>query len=513
MAERVLHVRVVGDTKDLERAYGRAAKQTDTLGSKFSGMAKMAALGAGAAGLGALVVGMKSSIKAASDLSEQVNKTNVVFGKSGKEVVKWSSGLTRNFGISSRAALEASGTFGNMLVPMGFARDKAAQMSKKMVELAGDMSSFNNADPSAVLEALRSGLAGETEPLRKFGVFLSDARLKQEALTQGLYSGKGALDANAKAAATMALILKDTKDAQGDFERTNTSLANSQRVVSAQWENVSAKIGQVFIPMLATALTKLSEFIAWGERNWPKFKEAALAVFDAVRPVIDNVIDRIQAIAKVVEGVVMVIQGIRNGDWSLVWSGIKQVVVGAVEGIVATMFALPAKILGALSRKAFAGLSAIGGWIKDAVISGLEGIGRGILGMIEGAINSAINLLNSAIGAYNAIPIAPNIPKIGNVGSSAPKAPSYRGQRASGGPVDAGYSYLVGERGPEMFVPGSSGTIVPNGGGRGGGDIVIPITLEVDGQVLARMVRKYGQKEARSLVTSTVTGQGAFGLA
>lgn len=40
------------------------------------------------------------------------------------------------------------------------------------------------------------------------------------------------------------------------------------------------------------------------------------------------------------------------------------------------------------------------------------------------------------------------------------------GARASGGPVMAGGSYLVGERGPEIFSPSTSGMITPNGGGR-----------------------------------------------
>ena len=62
---------------------------------------------------------------------------------------------------------------GNMLVPMGIGRKKAAEMSKQLVELAADMASFNNASPEETLDALRSGLAGETEPLRKFGVFLN----------------------------------------------------------------------------------------------------------------------------------------------------------------------------------------------------------------------------------------------------------------------------------------------------------------------------------------------------
>ena len=233
-----------------------ALGQSMTKSQKVGAALKRAAVPATIA-LGAIAVGAKKALSAASDLNEQVNKAGVVFGKQGDSVVKWSKTLASSFGLSQRAALEAAGVFGNMLVPMGYSRKEAAAMSKQMVELAGDMASFNNASPEETLDALRSGLAGESEPLRKFGVFLSDARLKQEALKRGLYSGKGALDAHAKSAATMALIMRDTKDAQGDFARTSTSAANAQRVQAAETENLTAALGEGLLPYYEAGLALL----------------------------------------------------------------------------------------------------------------------------------------------------------------------------------------------------------------------------------------------------------------
>jgi hypothetical protein len=242
----------VSELSKVNRALGENMTKSEKIGAAL----KRAAVPATIA-LTAIAVGAKKAIAAASDLNEQTNKTMVVFGKSGSAVVAWSKTLASSFGLSQRAALEAAGVFGNMLVPMGFTRKEAAAMSKQMVELAGDMASFNNASPEETLQALRSGLAGESEPLRKFGVFLSDARLKQQALSQGLYSGKGALDAHAKAAATMALIMKDTADAQGDFARTADSAANAQRVQAAETENLTAALGQGLLPYYQAGLKLL----------------------------------------------------------------------------------------------------------------------------------------------------------------------------------------------------------------------------------------------------------------
>jgi hypothetical protein len=96
------------------------------------------------------------------------------------------------------------------------------------------MASFNNADPSETLDALRAGLAGETEPLRRFGVSLSDARLKQEAMNMGIYKGKGPLTPTRKAQATYALILKDTKDAAGRRRAHERRLGTRQPAARAQ---------------------------------------------------------------------------------------------------------------------------------------------------------------------------------------------------------------------------------------------------------------------------------------
>ena len=245
-------IRVGAETADAVRglsAVNKSLGSTMTTTEKVSAGLKKAALPAAAA-LTAIGVGAKSAIDDASALNEQINKTATVFGPAGAAMEDWSKTLVQSFGISSEAALEAAGTFGNMLVPMGFARGDAAKMSETMVQLAGDMASFNNASPEQTLEALRAGLAGESEPLRKFGVFLSDARLKQEALQQGLYDGKGALDAHAKAAATFAIVMKDTADAQGDFARTSDSVANQQRIQAASMENLSAQLGQSLLPAM-----------------------------------------------------------------------------------------------------------------------------------------------------------------------------------------------------------------------------------------------------------------------
>jgi len=260
MADRTLKVEIIGDASSLNKALGSVSKSTTGASKAFGQLAKAGALVGAALGVAA-AVGIKKSIDAASDLQEQVNKANVVFAGSQKQVLAWSKGLESSFGLSQRAALEAAGTFGNMLVPMGFARDAAAEMSKKMVELSGDMASFNNASPEETLLAIRSGLAGEAEPLRKFGVFLTAARIEQEALTETGKKSVKTLTEQEKATARYNLILKDTKDTQGDFARSaGESMANQMRIMKASFEDVSASLGKIFLPLVIKAFGVINKY-------------------------------------------------------------------------------------------------------------------------------------------------------------------------------------------------------------------------------------------------------------
>jgi hypothetical protein len=95
---------------------------------------------------------------------------------------------------------------------------------------------------------LRSGLSGEAEPLKRFGVAINDVRLKQEAMNMGLYDGKGALDITAKTQAAYALILKDTNLAQGDFARTSEGFANQMRILQASLSDAATEVGLVLLP-------------------------------------------------------------------------------------------------------------------------------------------------------------------------------------------------------------------------------------------------------------------------
>lgn len=207
-----------------------------------------------------LVAAGAVAVKFASDLQESQSKVNVVFGQSAQQVSEFGESAAESLGMSQAAALEASGTYGNLFRAMGMTEQQSAGMSTSLVQLAADLGSFNNVPVDQVFDALRSGLSGETEPLKRFGVNINAARIQTEALSLGLAEQGQELSSAAKAQAIYSIIMKDTTLAQGDFARTADGAANSMKTARAQLEDAAAEIGTALLPMVSKAAEMIGKF-------------------------------------------------------------------------------------------------------------------------------------------------------------------------------------------------------------------------------------------------------------
>lgn len=250
----------------VKRSVQRQQAQMQQLNQRTSTGVLGAVTGRGmGGGLAALAGGfsiaafMKSGYQEAVNLNEQINKNRVLFGQSADAVIKFADNSVRAFGATKSEALEAAGTFGNLFRASKMSEEQSAMMSTTLVQLAGDLSSFNNVPINEVFDALRSGLVGETEPLRRLGVMLNETVLKAKALELGFGDGKKTLDANAKAMAAYALIMEQTTLAQGDFARTSNEGANAQRVMGKAAKELAASIMSKLLPIATVAINAMSK--------------------------------------------------------------------------------------------------------------------------------------------------------------------------------------------------------------------------------------------------------------
>ena len=241
---------------DASKVLGNASKNADKSFGSIGGSIKKLAVAAG--GIYAVKqVGdfFMGTVDAASDLNETLSKSDVVFGKYSKDIIAMGDKAAESMGLSKEAAIGAAATYGNLMVSLKLPQKESAKMSESLVQLAGDLASFNNVDPTVALDALRSGLVGETEPLKKFGVNMNEATLKEKALAMGLVkSTKEVLPAAVKAQAAYALIMEQTATAQGDYARTSDGVANSQRTIAAMWQDMRAEVGASIAPVFQQLL-------------------------------------------------------------------------------------------------------------------------------------------------------------------------------------------------------------------------------------------------------------------
>jgi hypothetical protein len=228
-----------------------ADKQLKTFGTSAKTVA--GAVGGFSLAVGTIKSVIGPAITAASNMEESLSKVNVIFGRGARDVEKFARTAAKELGQSEQAVLNAAGAFGTFGKAAGLSGVDLATFSNDFTTLATDLASFNNTSPEEAVMAIGAALRGESEPLRRFGVLLNDATLKQEAMTLGIYDGKGALTAQQKILAAQAAIYKQTGDAQGDFMRTSDGLANSTRTLSATFQNLQAKFGAAFLEQAKVA--------------------------------------------------------------------------------------------------------------------------------------------------------------------------------------------------------------------------------------------------------------------
>lgn len=175
---------------------------------------------------------MKQAIDYASDLAEVQNVVDVTFGNATQQINEWSQAALKVYGINEVTAKQYTGTMGAMLKSSGLAGNAVVDMSMNLTALAADMASFYNLDTDVAFEKIRSGISGETEPLKQLGINMSVVNLEAYAMTQGITESYSEMSQAEQTALRYSYLLQATADAQGDFARTSSSYANQIMISS-----------------------------------------------------------------------------------------------------------------------------------------------------------------------------------------------------------------------------------------------------------------------------------------
>ena len=218
------------------------------------------------------------SIGAASDLNETMTKSQQIFGDAAGEVEAWGDSASTAFGQSKKDAIDAASGFAGLFQTVGLAAVQAKDYAIDLTELGSDLASFFNTDVQTALDSLKSGLAGESEPLRKFNVFLSETAVAAKAVELGFEKVNGKFTEGEKIQARYAIIMEQTSVAQGDFARTSDGLANTQRTLDAQMEDLHATMGQALLPVMQKLVGGVSDVLAIFQSLSPEAQQLITAI-------------------------------------------------------------------------------------------------------------------------------------------------------------------------------------------------------------------------------------------
>ncbi len=267
-------VNLIGRDVSASKALNQLGMKARSTGEVLNKMSRRATLMFASVAAGANV-----AVQAASDFAETTSKVKVVFGDQAKAIEDYAKTADVSYGLSQRAAMDAASTFALFGQSAGLSGSKLTDFSTKLVSLSSDFASFYNTSPADAITAIGAALRGENEPIRRYNVLLDAMTMKQEALRLGIIKNtKSALTPQQKVLAAYSLIFKQSTKAQGDFARTSEGLANQQRILAAQFENLKVQLGIELIPYMLILVKKMKEIMAFVKENKTAFQKLAVAV-------------------------------------------------------------------------------------------------------------------------------------------------------------------------------------------------------------------------------------------
>lgn len=268
-----LTVSLFGRDVSMGKAINGVSKSTKTATQSIQNMSRKASVA-----LVGVAAAAKLAVDAASDFSETTSKVGVIFGDQAAAIEKFAMTADTSFGLSRTAAMDAASTFATFGKSAGLSGTDLTGFSTKLVSLSSDLASFYNTSPEDAITAIGAALRGENEPIRRYGVLLDDASLRQQALAMGITKTiKKALTPQQKVLAAQALVFKQTSDAQGDFERTSGGLANQQRILTAQMTNMRVEVGTMLLPYMQKLVELFRKAIPFFRENKELIKKVAVA--------------------------------------------------------------------------------------------------------------------------------------------------------------------------------------------------------------------------------------------
>jgi hypothetical protein len=427
---RALTLKLLADVDNFTKGLDKGAKETQSFGDKITKFGKIAGAAFAVAGAAAVAYAGKL-LKDGVESAIADEKANALLANTLRNVAGATDETIEKTLAYTRATELATGVTEDELRPsLNRLTIATGDVQKAMAlqTLALDISAGSGKSLEAVTQALAKAQEGNTASLGRLGVGLTAAQLKTMSMEEVTASLSNTFDG---AAATAA----DTYE--GKMARLGLAFEDVR-------DTVGGFVLEAITPMVETIVSKVMPALA-------SFADS-LGGEDGLKGTFDVFVDGAKKIF------IPIFNGIRSA-----FNNIKSSVMENKEEFTALFNFLKdyvAPFLGGALRIAIQAIGTVISTVVDLVASLVRGFQQVI--KFGSAVGGAIGAVGGFLG--------------------------FGGGRAMGGPVSANTAYVVGERGPELFVPGNSGTIIPNGVGGGGTTINLTVNGAIDAEGTARTI-------------------------
>ena len=454
------------DLDGLRKGVNGASGEVEGFGGKVAKFGKMAGAAFAAAGVAAaayagklLIDGVKSAIEDEAAQAKLATTLENVTGATAKQIAAVESQITKTSLLTGLTDDELRPSF-ERLVRATNDSDAALKLQATAIDVAAG----SGKSLEAVTNAMAKAAEGNAGSLAKLGIGLSAAELKTMSMEE----------ITAKLAETFGGQAAEKADTfAGKMDRLKVAFNEGKETVGAFVLDAITPMVSGFVNTVIPAVQKLSEEL--GPKLTPIFQALTGYIRDYVIPTFKAIWSFITEFIIPAIGSVLtpIIDGLRSA-FEKVTGKIKEneanlkPLKALLETIAKVIRDVVAPVIGTILGKAF---DTLGSAISFVI---------GLFAQLVGVVNSAFNAIKNIVNFIKNNPVTQAIGgAIDNV---------FGGGRAMGGPVNAGTSYVVGERGPELFVPNTAGTIVPNGGGGRGNTINVTVNGAIDAEGTARTI-------------------------
>ena len=468
---RTLKLSILADIDNLKKNLTAGSGEVEGFGSKLGDFGKKAGLAFAAAGAAAaayagklLIDGVKSAIEDEAAQAKLATTLKNVTGATNAQIAATEAYITKT-------AL-ANGVTDDLLRP---SLDRLIRSTgnvteaQKLQQLALDISASGAVSLEAATNALAKANDGNFSALKKLGVPIDENIIK----TKDFDAATAALAATFGG---QAAAQADTF--QGKMARLTIAFDEAKETVGAYVLDAITPLLSAFVDKGVPAITQFAETL--GKTLGPAFA----AIFKALR---DDILPIFRA------------------WWSFLYGDVIPFIGAVVGPVLEGLKVAFDKIKTALTENSTElkplndGFRALWEFVKTylAPLMGnnfriaLEGIATLVATLITG-FSQLVGFLNKAYAQMQNIVNLVNQNKslfLGQAGLVGSLIGAFGGGKASGGAVRSGTSYLVGERGPEIFTPNASGMITPNNRlGGGNTTINLNVTGAIDPEGTARSI-------------------------